>query len=229
MSTHERRQMLATVQKLCRSFGRNMAYYRAAWAKAVRPLFENNPSSGNFWNTANGNFLDMCVLEWCKLFGGSNEVHSWIRATTDPDAFKSDLLRHLEIDQQAFDGEIRIFREYRDKWAAHQDRDRAGMYPRLEIAKKAAWFYYEQIRKEQPDPEIGSKTIEQGYSECEAEASMVYLQAIPVVSSNANVVASHAFRRSPETPGCGLVQSEDKPHARFRGVVSSPPATPRAN
>jgi hypothetical protein len=73
----------------------------------------------------------------------------------------------LGVDEGAFDVEIRIFREYRDKWVAHQDRDRKGLYPRLETAKKAVWFYYQHIRNEQVDQEIGPKTIETGYKECE--------------------------------------------------------------
>ena len=176
-SSLTRREILANVQRLCRSFGRNMAYYRAGWAMELRHLFEANPDSGNFWNTVNGNFLDMCVLDWCKLFGERNGNYSWKRIVADPDAFKRDLLEHLGLDDNAFDEEIRIFREYRDKWVAHLDRDRKGLYPRLDIARKAVWFYYERIGNEQVDQEISPKTIETGYKECEEEASTVYRQA----------------------------------------------------
>src|SRR5216684_7437609 len=148
-SSLTRREILANVQRLCRSFGRNMAYYRAGWSMELRHLFEANPDSGNFWNTVNGNFLDMCVLDWCKLFGERNGNYSWKRIVADPDAFKRDLLEHLGLDDNAFDEEIRIFREYRDKWVAHLDRDRKGLYPRLDIAKKAVWFYYKRIGNEQ--------------------------------------------------------------------------------
>ncbi len=68
----------------------------------------------------------MCVLDWCKLFGERNGNYSWKRIVADPDAFKRDLLEHLGLDDNAFDEEIRIFREYRDKWVAHLDRDRKG-------------------------------------------------------------------------------------------------------
>jgi hypothetical protein len=151
-----------------------MAYYRAGWAPEVRPLFESNLINGNFWNTVSGNFLDMCVLEWCKLFGGRNEKHSWARITKDRDVFKMDLLQHLELEEGTFEEDIRIFREYRDKWVAHRDREQKGLYPRLETASKAVWFYYRHICKEQIDQAIGPKAIEIGYKECEQEASMVY-------------------------------------------------------
>ena len=142
----------------------------------VRRLFEANQESGNFWNTVNGNFLDMCVLDWCKLFVERNGKHSWRRIVADPDAFRTDLLKHLDLDQDAFDEEIRVFREYRDKWVAHLDTDRRGRYPRLEIAKKAVWFYYERIGNEQVDQEIAPQTIETGYQQCREEASTVYRQ-----------------------------------------------------
>ena len=143
----------------------------------VRDLFEANPESGTFWNTVNGNFLDMCVLDWCKLFGERNGNYSWQRIVADPDAFRTDLLEYLGLVEDRFDEEIRIFREYRDKWVAHLDTDRKGLYPRLEIAKKAVWFYYECIGNEQVDHVISPKTIEAGYRECEREASTVYQQA----------------------------------------------------
>ena len=154
-----------------------MAYYRAGRTIELRHLFEANPDSGNFWNTVNGNFLDMCVLDWCKLFGGRTEKYSWQRIVRDPDAFMIDLLRHLGLDEGAFDEEIRMFRKYRDRWVAHLDRDRTGLYPRLDNAKNAVWFYYEHIGNEQVDEEINLKAIETGYKECEEEASAVYYRA----------------------------------------------------
>jgi hypothetical protein len=172
-----RHEILTNVQRLCRSFGRNMAYYRAGWAKELRHLFEANPDSGNFWIAVKNNFLDMCVLDWCKLFGERNGNYSWKRIVADSDAFKTDLLRHLRLDEDAFEEEIRIFREYRNKWVAHLDRDRKGLYPRLDIAKKAVWFYYERIGSEQVDQEMSPKTIETGYRESEEEADTVYRQA----------------------------------------------------
>jgi hypothetical protein len=158
-----------------------MAYYCVGWEVELRPLFERNPDSGNFWKTVNGNCLDMCVLDWCKLFGGRNENYSWKRVVEDPDAFKSALLEHLGLDDAAFGGQLRTFREYRDKWVAHLDSERIGLYPTLDTAKEAVWFYYEWLGREQVDQEIGSKTIEAGYKECEEEARMVYAQVLKII------------------------------------------------
>jgi len=179
-----RQEILARVQGLCRSFGRNMAYYRAGCSAEVREIFEANPDSGNFWNTVNGNFLDICVLEWCKLFGGGrNESYCWMRVVADPDGFKARLLNHLGLDEDAFNEDVRIFRVYRDRWVAHLDRDRKGLYPKLDIAKNATWFYYKHVGKEEVDRGIYPKTIEAGYKECQEEASGVYGQALRVIRS----------------------------------------------
>jgi hypothetical protein len=109
-----RHEILSRVQGLCRSFGRNIAYYRAGWATGIRHLFEGNPTSGNFWKTVNGNFLDMCVLDWCKLFGDRDGNYYWRRVVADPDAFKTHLLEHLGLAENAFEETIRVFRQYRD-------------------------------------------------------------------------------------------------------------------
>ncbi len=144
-----------------------MAYYRAGWENDVKHLLEAHPDSGNFWITVNGNSLDMCVLEWCKLFGGKKRSNNSLQQILkDPEAFKADVLQHLALDEAVFEEEVQIFRTYRDRWIAHLDRDRKGFYPRLENAKKAVWFYYEYIGKEQIDQKMGTKRIETGYAEC---------------------------------------------------------------
>lgn len=95
----------------------------------------------------------------------------------DPSSFKADLLMRLGLDEDAFAEHIRIFREYRDRWVAHLDAERRGFHPRLEIAKKAVWFYYAHVEKEQIDRELFPKPIEIGYRECEEEACGIYRRA----------------------------------------------------
>jgi hypothetical protein len=64
-----RTDYLRRVVLLCSHFMRNLAYYRTGqrfpdgWK--AKPLVPTAP----FWRTVNGNFIDVCVLEWCKLFG----------------------------------------------------------------------------------------------------------------------------------------------------------------
>jgi hypothetical protein len=91
---------------LCTSFVRNVAFYRAAWSDEAQPLLsERNPKDANFWRQVNGNFIDIAVLDWCKLFGNSKdtarkrlEKHHWRRVVSDPEVFEAKLLAHLQID-----------------------------------------------------------------------------------------------------------------------------------
>jgi len=66
LSIAERTRRVAIV---CCAFTRNVAYYRTGHDVA-RGL-------GNFWRTTDGNFLDMAVLEWCKLFADPRGKHYW--------------------------------------------------------------------------------------------------------------------------------------------------------
>ncbi len=95
----------------------------------------------NFWVAVNNNFLDMCVLDRCKLFAKQKGKHGWRQIVTDVLKLEADLLRHLGIDAATFENEIETMRVYRDKFAAHQDLEYTVMLPTLDIAKKAIWFY----------------------------------------------------------------------------------------
>ena len=70
---------------LCCHFARNLAYYRAGW-DIKRPKFTNE-----FWATVNGNCLDTCVLEWCKLFGNRNDDHHWHQLADCKDKFREEM------------------------------------------------------------------------------------------------------------------------------------------
>ncbi len=64
-----RRERLRQVKILCCHFLRNLAFYKAGWRKGEL-IFKDQ-----FWVNANGNFIDVCVLEWCKLFGDKRGQH----------------------------------------------------------------------------------------------------------------------------------------------------------
>jgi hypothetical protein len=66
----------------------------------------------------------MCVLEWCKLFGDKKGEYYWKTIVTDVACFKADLLVHLGLHEEAFNRQVHIIREYRDKWVAHLDLER---------------------------------------------------------------------------------------------------------
>jgi hypothetical protein len=71
---------------------RNLGFFRAGWDGKVR-LF---PKS-DLWATINSNFIDIAVLEWCKLFGDSRARHHWGQVVVDGRAFFPQLLADLAI------------------------------------------------------------------------------------------------------------------------------------
>jgi len=98
-----------------------------------------------FWRAVNNNFLDMCVLEWCKLFTDKSGQHYWGNIVTDSQKFEAELLRYLGLDTAAFEQEIKTMRYYRDKFVAHQDLEYIVILPTLDVAKKAVWFYHAHL------------------------------------------------------------------------------------
>ena len=99
---------------LCVHFSRNLAYYRAGHGR----LTSGSPP---FWRTIDGNFLDMAVLEWCKLLGDRTGKHSWAMVVTDRSGFEAGLLAHLRSSEGEFASYIDEIRGYRDKFLAHLD------------------------------------------------------------------------------------------------------------
>jgi hypothetical protein len=56
------------------------------------------------------------VLESCKLFAESKGKHYWRNIVSNPTDFESGFLGHLGIDDAAFQKEIIVMRQYRDKF-----------------------------------------------------------------------------------------------------------------
>src|SRR6266699_6877431 len=140
-----RKDQLRIVVILCCSFARNLAYYRAWWSEEHQRYLSLANDHPIFWRAVNNNFLDMCVLDWCKLFAERGGKHSWRQIVTDAPRFEADMLRHLGLDAAIYKNEIETMRRYRDKFVAHQDLEYTAMPPRFDVAKKAVWFYHAYI------------------------------------------------------------------------------------
>jgi len=171
-----RRDRLRRVVILCRNFAVNLAYYRVGRTPEHVNL-QDYKKRGNFWRVVSGNCIDLCVLEWCKLFADPKGEHYWGKIVSNPAQFKKDLLSHLGIDEAAFDTEIEVMRRYRDKFVAHLDSDEVMNIPSLDIAKKAVWFYHRYVVEREALPgDLAGLPVEldTGYAECEAEAEAVY-------------------------------------------------------
>lgn len=176
-----RKHRLRRVVILCCSFARNLAYYRVGWMKEHQHLLDPaKGDSANFWRAVNGNFLDMCVLEWCKLFADRKGKQYWEKIVSSTVDFKADLLAHLGLDDGAFQKEIETMRKYRDEFVAHLDSAYSVCLPRFDIPKNAVWFYHAHIvRCEAESTDLaGLQTdLDTGYKQVEDEAKAVYQRA----------------------------------------------------
>jgi hypothetical protein len=173
-----RKEKLRRVAFLCCSFGRNLAYYRAGWDKECKQLLELDKSrNARFWRQVNSNFVEVCVLEWCKLFADPGGKFYWVNIVSDRASFKVALLRHLGLSEDGFSKEIDDMRTLRDKHIAHSDAVRTGYVPVLDVAKRAVWFYYDHIVRceaQQGDLAGLPQELESGYLECLTEAMEIY-------------------------------------------------------
>jgi hypothetical protein len=134
-----RRQRLRRVGILCCYALSNLAFYRA-WHDAGKPR-----ANEQFWVAANGNFADITVLEWCKLFADVKGRHHWSKVVSDQTAFSTGLLAALDMTQQAFDAYIQSMRVLRDKFIAHLDDEPVFTLPQLDAVKGSTVFLYEHL------------------------------------------------------------------------------------
>jgi hypothetical protein len=158
----DRKKRLRRVALLCCHYARNVAYYRAGWND------KQTKAKNEFWATVQGNFIDIAVLEWLKLFGDHNDKHHWKKVVGNKDSFKRDMLEYCEITENELKSCRESFKEYRDKFIAHLDSEETMHIPKLDIPIALATYYYAYVSKE-----LGASVlrnlpddIEQYYQEC---------------------------------------------------------------
>ncbi|MDD5472120.1 MAG: hypothetical protein PHP05_09430 [Sideroxydans sp.] len=135
----KRRTFLRRVGILCCHCLLNLAFYNSGWKKGALILKEP------FWVNANGNFLDICVLEWCKLFADARGKHHWRKTITDQTQFFEALLQAATLTEIEFDAYIGEMRTYRDKFIAHLDAEETMYPPNLALARTSASFLYDYL------------------------------------------------------------------------------------
>jgi len=177
-----RRERMRRVVLLCCNFARNLAYYRVGQSERDHSIHADWHPQASFWRQANTNFLDTCVLEWCKLLGDKKAEHHWSRVVSDAAAFEAGLLHHIGIDVDSFQKEIDSMRSYRDKFIAHLDSLPVMNIPMLDIAQASVWFYHGYVVGHEIAaddltglPDTMNKFI-RGYEQCVDEATDVYLK-----------------------------------------------------
>jgi len=133
------RQRLRRVALLCVHFMRNLAYYRTGWSE------DGLKKTTDFWVTVNGNFYDICILEWCKLFADKNDKHCWMKVVDDKESFERRLIESLGLSPDEYREFVESIRRYRDKFVAHLDSDPTAQLPHFEIAERVIIFYYNYL------------------------------------------------------------------------------------
>lgn len=148
---------------------RNSAYYRAGINQ------QDGWKGEDFWRNLNSNFLDISVLEWCKLFADKNGKHYWVKVVKDPTIFMNGLLASLNMSQIDFDAYIEKCKFYRDKFLAHLDAELDMHIPDLTVAIDSAIYLYGQLVRESPSVLIdGPSDLAAFYRERHAYAEPKY-------------------------------------------------------
>jgi hypothetical protein len=119
--THEER--LRRVVLVCTLFMRNLAYYRGARESPAGWRDPPLSSDASFWRTMANNCLDLCVLEFCKLFADKQGKHLWRKVVEQDklEQFEADLLPHVGVSVAEWNDYLDEMRRYRDKFIAHLD------------------------------------------------------------------------------------------------------------
>lgn len=160
---------------VCANFARNIVYYRAGWHGTELV------SDTAFYRTINGNFIDIAVLEWCKLFGDLKAKHHWRKVVRDPTRFEQSLLSFIGLTLGEFESYIEQMRTYRDKFLAHLDSDLTMEIPLLETGLRAVEHLHAYLLEHQLDElqfAHSPLSFHEELSLLEAEAEKQYAQLL---------------------------------------------------
>jgi len=115
----------------------------------------------NFWRVIYGNFHDVAVIEWCKLFGSDHAEHQpvhWKSLVPEiqQDEFRDGLLDALSITQEKWVNYWQHMKEHRDNHVAHFNEEylrpeNDPNFPEFDLALKAAYIYYGWILRNMLD------------------------------------------------------------------------------
>jgi hypothetical protein len=182
LSSDERRRRIVL---LCCTFMRNLAFHRAGReAEPQRELLIPEHPQGAFWREVHGNFFDICVLDWCKLFADHDGQHHWQRVVDNLGRFEPDLYAELGVTADEFATLVKNIKHYRDKFVAHLDKERTMLLPDLEVAERAIAFLHERLLQQADIYEgwLGLPTtaeqFKQGYAQAFSEAQRAYDEAL---------------------------------------------------
>lgn len=158
----------------CCAVVRNVAYYKEGW-------FAGMPSfNSNIERTINGNFMDMAVLEWCKLFGDPrHEPQHWQRVILcreQRQQFKHELVQVVGHSKRDWNALRTICLEFRNDFVAHLGSEPIMRTPPVDPVWKSTAYYYDFIRRNEM-PTAEPADINSYYNEC-AKAGREYYSRV---------------------------------------------------
>jgi hypothetical protein len=158
----DREKRLRRVALLCCHFSRHCAYYRAGWDG------KHTKATNEFWVTVQGNFIDIAVLEWLKLFGDHNDKHHWKKVVNDKESFKEQMLDSCAITEDDLVHSRESFKSYRDKFIAHLDSEEIMQIPVLDTPLALVKYYYTYVTDELGEARLRNlpSDIEHYYQTC---------------------------------------------------------------
>ncbi|WP_109484049.1 hypothetical protein [Paraburkholderia sp. C35] len=131
---------------------RNVAFYRAGFeTEDGRGRLKDDSQMGR---TINSNFVDIAVLEWCKVFADWHARHHWRRLVRDSQArtgFRTALFAVLGLDEAGWEHYLTVVKTYRDRFVAHLDDDDTMDIPSLDPVLASTFFFYGQLWELAPD------------------------------------------------------------------------------
>ena len=166
MSTTERAQRAAL---LCCHFARNFAYYSVFRSSTLL-------SKEGFWLSVHGNFVDVCVLEWCKLFGNQNGKFHWKNVMSNPDLFRQELLSMHGIGDAELKKLWKEVKDYRDDFVAHLEEQETTRIPNLNVPYLLIAFFFRELQASFPALKAESSLplhFDRYYDQCLSEAKDV--------------------------------------------------------
>jgi hypothetical protein len=124
----------------------NIAAYKANWRKNAMNESELVVER-DFWKRANGNFLDIAVLEWCKVFSEKNGEHHWSRIFKHKQEWMREFCQYMNMSQKEFHAELQRVVKYRNKYVAHL-QPIPMKYPSMDFLLKSVSYLYGKIHSD---------------------------------------------------------------------------------
>ena len=174
----ERRRFVRRLALLNCAFVRNLAFHRCGYFSGDgRGCLKDATEMGK---TINGNFIDIAVLEWSKVFAEWNGHHHWrkiMRNDRERTAFRRNLLSALRIGEAEWNRFIGQVKTYRDEFVAHLDEGEIAHIPDMELAFASAVFFHRYLHLQSPHGTFESthgldipNYLEAYYEACRREA-----------------------------------------------------------